>query len=113
MSNTLGDNPDYLAYVASLPPRERAKMKNMNVSGVDPFVERKEQLEKGEMSWEIRVVDTGDSLTVGRVLLDPLGEPYTTEIDILYADSLTDLHKMIDEITDALKKPVLSMRNLV
>lgn len=65
-----------------------------------------------ERGWEIRIVDTGDALTVARVYLDPFGEPAVTDLDVLYAESLSSLREMIDDVILALDKPVLSLRNL-
>jgi len=62
---------------------------------------------------ELRVIDLGDSLTIGRVFLDPYGDPYSYETDTLYADNLSGLREMVREITLALSRPAVNSRDMI
>jgi hypothetical protein len=64
-------------------------------------------------TWELRVVDTGTSLALAKVVLDPQGDPFVTVLEILETDTLADMRDIIDAAVVAVTKPVINMRNLV
>jgi hypothetical protein len=67
----------------------------------EPFIRR-----------DYRVVDTGDSLTVGLVEYDPLGSPATVTFDLPEADNLGDLLTVLSDFSSCVRQPVLRMRDL-
>lgn len=67
----------------------------------EPFVRR-----------DYRVVDTGDSLTVGLVEYDPLGSPATVTFDLPEADNLADLLTSLADFSNCIRQPVLHMADL-
>ena len=61
---------------------------------------------------DYRVVDTGDSLTVGLVEYDPIGNPATVTFDPPEADNLGDLLTVLADFSSCVRQPVLKMRDL-
>ena len=72
-----------------------------------------EEIRLEPQGWEIRIVDTGTSLALARVVLSPFDEPLVTVLEVLESDSVADMREIIDAAVAALGKPVISMRNLV
>jgi hypothetical protein len=58
---------------------------------------------------EMRVIDTGETLTMGLVTFSPFGDPASVDLEIFEATSLSELRGIVEDIEIALRKPVVSL----